>query len=319
MSSASHGRGAGGPDNDGAPPGGTSAKLATASDVPSPVPFWKQALPNGQAAEMDDTIEGPNVIYHHGALAGRPGLFVDNPSDPSGYSSVFVPSGEDPTPLNQFAPAPEIEPSGERYFDKVVWKEGPRQAVVRVDSVGRPIKAFTLDAGEVNEAAISPFDLLGAAEADVLADAVASVGKATIRPLGEAIADVVAKQGFRGAAEDSANAAEPAFQLGGAHADVRGVPGYESHHMPADSVSYLPKNQGPAIAMLSGDHQLTASWGWKTAARSYRARQADLIQAGDFKSAIQMDIDDIREKFGTKYDDAISQMLEYINNSGFYQ
>jgi len=32
-----------------------------------------------------------------------------------------------------------------------------------------------------------------------------------------------------------------------------------------------------------------------------------------FKEAVQMDIDDIRSKFGNKYDTAILEMIKYIN------
>ena len=38
-----------------------------------------------------------------------------------------------------------------------------------------------------------------------------------------------------------------------------------------------------------------------------------LIDQGKFKEALQMDIDDIHDKFGDKYDEAISQMLEYVD------
>jgi len=265
---------------------------------------------------MDDTIEGPNVVYHHGALGGRPGMFIDNPSDPSAYATVFQPSGEPPTPLNQFGLAPEAGPSGEQYFDKIAWRQGPREAIVRVDSAGRPLKAFTLDTGEVHEAAISPFDFFGSAPAELSADALAAAGKLAIRPIGDAVADVVSRQGLRGVADEVAGEAEPAFQLGGAHADVRGVPGYESHHMPADSVSPIRKARGPAIAILPEDHISTASWGNGDAARAFRARQAALLQDGDFGAAQQMDIDNIRAKFGSKYDEAIEQMLDYTKRLG---
>jgi hypothetical protein len=37
--------------------------------------------------------------------------------------------------------------------------------------------------------------------------------------------------------------------------------------------------------------------------------QADLISQGKFLDAIQTDIDDIRSKFGSKYDEHIHEML----------
>ncbi|GFI33086.1 hypothetical protein IMSAGC013_04493 [Lachnospiraceae bacterium] len=87
----------------------------------------------------------------------------------------------------------------------------------------------------------------------------------------------------------------------------------EVHHMPADSVTELPRNDGPAIRMDKSDHRETASCGNSREAREYRERQKELIDEGKFDEAVQMDIDDIREKFGDKYDDAINEMLAYID------
>jgi hypothetical protein len=110
---------------------------------------------------------------------------------------------------------------------------------------------------------------------------------------------------------------DPIIQRGGAHGDVKGVPGYESHHMPADSVSHLPTNQGPSIAMKTDDHRMTGSWGSSREARAYRNRQAELLEQGEFKEAQKMDVDDVRAKFGDKYNDAIDQMLKYTDKKGY--
>ena len=69
---------------------------------------------------------------------------------------------------------------------------------------------------------------------------------------------------------------------------------------------------GPSIKMTKEDHRLTASYGRSTDSQLYRAEQRRLIEAGNYHDAIQMDIDDIRLKFGDKYDDAISEMLEIL-------
>lgn len=90
-------------------------------------------------------------------------------------------------------------------------------------------------------------------------------------------------------------------------------PPEEVHHMPADEVSPLERNDGPAIAMEKEDHRQTASCGNSLEAREYRAKQKELIEQGKFEEAMQMDIDDIHEKFGDKYDDAIAEMKEYYN------
>ncbi|NNU14776.1 hypothetical protein HK107_00375 [Parvularcula sp. ZS-1/3] len=65
--------------------------------------------------------------------------------------------------------------------------------------------------------------------------------------------------------------------------------------------------------MEIGDHRQTASWGNSRDAKAYRHQQSDMIEAGDFKGAQQMDIDDIQSKFGDKYDDAIQEMRDYTD------
>ncbi len=87
----------------------------------------------------------------------------------------------------------------------------------------------------------------------------------------------------------------------------------EVHHMPADSTTDLNRDDGPAIKMDKADHRQTASCGSSNEAREYRAKQKELVEQGKFREALQMDIDDIRDKFGDKYDDAIAEMLEYVD------
>ena len=103
---------------------------------------------------------------------------------------------------------------------------------------------------------------------------------------------------------------------GGAYSEVKKNSNgdtHEVHHMPADSASNLDRNDGPAIKMDKADHRQTASCGNSREAREYRDAQKELIDNGKFREALQMDIDDIHEKFGSKYDDAISEMLEYVD------
>lgn len=107
---------------------------------------------------------------------------------------------------------------------------------------------------------------------------------------------------------EDASAGKP---LGGAYKDVKGVAGNEAHHMPADSVSPLSKGEGPAISMEKADHAETASYGNSAEAKGYRAEQSRLIQQGKFGDAQRMDIKDVQSKFGSKYDSAIQQMLDY--------
>ena len=103
---------------------------------------------------------------------------------------------------------------------------------------------------------------------------------------------------------------------GGSYNDVK-IEGegdmYEVHHMPADSASSLERGDGPAIKMEKEDHRQTASCGMSRDAREYREQQRELIEQGKFREALQMDIDDIHEKFGDKYGDAIKEMLDYVD------
>lgn len=103
---------------------------------------------------------------------------------------------------------------------------------------------------------------------------------------------------------------------GGSYRDVKKPSDgdtHEVHHMPADSATDLDRDDGPAIKMEKDDHRQTASCGNSKEAREYRERQRELIEQGKFREALQMDIDDIREKFGDKYDEAIDEMLDYVD------
>ncbi len=88
--------------------------------------------------------------------------------------------------------------------------------------------------------------------------------------------------------------------------------GYDSHHMPADSVTNWKKGDGPAIKMDPEDHKNTMSWGSGKDAKAYREHQKELIDQGKVMEAFQMDVDDIRSQFGNKYDDAIEQTQKYL-------
>ena len=103
---------------------------------------------------------------------------------------------------------------------------------------------------------------------------------------------------------------------GGAYKDVP-ANGGEVHHMPADSVSPLPKGKGPGARMETADHQQTASWGSSKEAKAYRQQQKELIEQGKFEEAQQMDIDDVRSKFGNKYDEGIEQMKKYTETLNY--
>jgi len=127
-----------------------------------------------------------------------------------------------------------------------------------------------------------------------------------------------AAAGANAAVKAEAGAANPQTFRGGRHGSTKLPAGdaLQSHHMPANSINDLPENQGPAIQMDPADHAGTASHGSQgLAGAKFRQRQQQLIQQGRFGEAIQIDIDDIRSKFGSKYDEAIKEMSKSLDPS----
>ena len=120
--------------------------------------------------------------------------------------------------------------------------------------------------------------------------------------------------------KDWGNPKGPMNKDGGSYRRVRqsAQPGQEIHHMPADGATYsLHTNNGPCINMSAEDHFLTASYGTSKSAQMYRDEQRQLVSQGKFLEAQQMDIDDIHEKFGSKYDKQIEEMKNYTSSLKF--
>jgi len=119
----------------------------------------------------------------------------------------------------------------------------------------------------------------------------------------------------------TADVSETPEVKGGSYSDIRknmkerddSGQDFEVHHMPADCVTDIVYNDGPAIKMEKADHSKTASWGKSKEAQEYRAAQKELVEQGNFREAAQMDIDDIRDKFGDKYDEAIAEYEAYYD------
>ncbi len=138
-----------------------------------------------------------------------------------------------------------------------------------------------------------------------------AAGGITATEVATAVAGVVGVGA--GLAANSSNKVPPS---GGSYREVF-TPGqgdkYEIHHMPANSISPLPTNDGPAIRMDKQDHKMTASYGNSIEAQQYRAEQQQLIKDGKFESAFNMDVNDIRSKFGNKYDEEIEASRQHMN------
>ncbi|MDU7558234.1 MAG: hypothetical protein E7K65_10305, partial [Pseudomonas sp.] len=91
----------------------------------------------------------------------------------------------------------------------------------------------------------------------------------------------------------------------------------DSHHMPADDASPLPKRDGPAIQMHPNDHKLTKSNGSVKGSAKYRQSIQELIEMGEWRKAMIKEIKDVRriQKIigePNKYNEAILEMLKYF-------
>ena len=104
--------------------------------------------------------------------------------------------------------------------------------------------------------------------------------------------------------------------IGGAYGSMQAYEG-QRHHIPSNSINGLNIYSGPAIRMLKDDHKKTASYGSSSAAKAFRAKEEQFIKAGRFDKAMQLGIDDIRKLFGSKYDEAIEQMISYAISKGY--
>lgn len=103
---------------------------------------------------------------------------------------------------------------------------------------------------------------------------------------------------------------------GGSYGSLSSYEG-QRHHIPSDSINGLSTYSGPCIRMLKADHQKTSSYGSSTSAQQFRAKEEQLIKDGKFSEAMQMGINDIRKLFGSKYDDAIAEMISYAVSKGY--
>ena len=100
---------------------------------------------------------------------------------------------------------------------------------------------------------------------------------------------------------------------GGAHSAMTKPigDGLDSHHMPADSISPIPRAMSPAIQMDPRDHRRTNSYGGRPQTNAVLAGQKGMINSGNFIAAQAIDVAEVIAKFPGKYDAAIAQMEAY--------
>lgn len=107
-----------------------------------------------------------------------------------------------------------------------------------------------------------------------------------------------------------------AIQRGGAHKHVQGIKGNHSHHIPQDAASPIDRKDGPAITMTAEDHRQLISSRSGARGKEFLRKQKEFIEKGDYRSAMDLEINNIRELFRDKYDDGIEQMLSYSRSIG---
>lgn len=89
--------------------------------------------------------------------------------------------------------------------------------------------------------------------------------------------------------------------------------GKESHHLIAKSSAkgLLTKGEGAVISMNKLDHTKTASWGSSKGAKIFQKQQKQLLQNGNPEQAFKLGIDDVKAKFGNKYNAHLQQAQQY--------
>ncbi|MER5310765.1 DUF6531 domain-containing protein, partial [Streptomyces sp. NPDC002773] len=113
--------------------------------------------------------------------------------------------------------------------------------------------------------------------------------------------------------------------------DENGDPKYpvkmEINHIPAKaSYAHLDEEgfindagMGPAIRMEKADHRDMSSTGSWAHSVQWRADQRAHIDAGRWDLAMKMDIDEVRAKYGDKYDQHIADMVQSLKDNRKFQ
>lgn len=98
---------------------------------------------------------------------------------------------------------------------------------------------------------------------------------------------------------------------------ARNQENYEVHHLiPVKLLvmtGILDRLKGPSIKIEKQDHEKTRSYKNNHMLDDmYFQTQRDYLKAKNIRAAVEMEIADIQEKFGSKYDDAIREVREYV-------
>jgi hypothetical protein len=99
---------------------------------------------------------------------------------------------------------------------------------------------------------------------------------------------------------------------GGRYADLATGQTIHRHHLPADKATSVSRSNGPAIQMEIADHKATKSYGSK----QHVAHLKTMIDGGQMRKAMYLEIKDVRRIGGRKYNRALLEMLDYAKRSG---
>jgi hypothetical protein len=91
-------------------------------------------------------------------------------------------------------------------------------------------------------------------------------------------------------------------------------PGTQLNHIPPcqvmKKISGWDPKQGGAVQMDKIDHRKVHTTGGSGNTKDHRKHQQELIENGQMRDAIALDILDIRARFGNKYDEGINEMID---------
>ena len=106
------------------------------------------------------------------------------------------------------------------------------------------------------------------------------------------------------------------IKKGGIYSDVRTKnKGGEVHHLIADSVSEIPRNDAPSILMTKSDHMQTKSWGNSNVSKAFRDKQKNLVNQGKNRDALAIGIKDVRSQFSSKYNKELLEAIDSTKNN----
>ncbi len=72
--------------------------------------------------------------------------------------------------------------------------------------------------------------------------------------------------------------------------------------------------EGPCIRIEIEDHKSTRSYKKSNMLEDkYFVEQLKYLENNNIRAAVEMEISDLRNKFGSKYDDAFKEVMEYVS------